>query len=156
MSERRRMPNSTLPYASGPIGSKKSAAQKKRDTERKAREFARKYGSEERCYYVATLHCVVPSCTRTGWMENAHTESGGTGRKADAETIVPACAKHHRTGADSLHNLGRESFQHAHGVDLEIAAAETDVSWLLYGDDVVERAKANGRFDKWKNRRHAA
>ena len=153
---RKRMPNSTLRYADRPMGTGKSEAQKARDKERKARDFARKYGSEERCFYVATLHCVVPDCSHRGWMENAHTVGGGIGRKANAETVVPCCARHHRTGADSLHNLQPEAFEAAHGVLLEVAADDTETSWQLYGDEVVERGKASGKYGAWKNRRRAA
>ena len=46
----------------------------------------------------------MPGCRNTS--ENAHTESGGTGRKADASTIANICADHHTLRDDSLHHLG--------------------------------------------------
>lgn len=137
-----------------PMGAAKTDAQKKRDAERKAREFARAYGSEERCYYVAQLACVVPWCDRRGWMENAHIETGGVSRKADANKVVPCCAYHHRTGPIAMH-WGIESFQVETGVDLEEAARLTEESWQRYGAEVVARAKASGKYDRWKNRRAA-
>lgn len=56
---------------------------------RKKKEFARTYDSVE---YVKHLHqfpCEV--CGVYGWTVAAHTETGGTGYKADADTLVPLC-----------------------------------------------------------------
>lgn len=69
---------------------------------RKARtpsEFARIYGSKKRVEFVKGLPCAArflggPPCSR-GPSQNAHTETGGMGRKADARTILPFCATHH-------------------------------------------------------------
>lgn len=136
-----------------PMGTGKSPAQKARDAERKAREYARKYGSTERAFYVAQLACVVPWCRSVGWMENAHIETGGVGRKADASKVVPCCARHHRTGPIAMH-AGVETFQDEYGIDLEEAARLTEESWQRYGAEVVARAKADGRFDRWLARRN--
>ena len=67
---------------------------------RSASEFARIYGSRERVEWVKTLPCAVASCGLScgpcdGEIHNAHTVSGGKGRKADAATVAPLCAKHH-------------------------------------------------------------
>ncbi|HSH45807.1 MAG TPA: hypothetical protein VK966_08125, partial [Longimicrobiales bacterium] len=61
----------------------------KRNPERRDREWARAYGSEVRVEFVKALPCCVPGCRNRA--ENAHTESGGMGRKADADTIAPLC-----------------------------------------------------------------
>lgn len=122
------------------------------NAKRRAENFARAYGSEERLFYVsACLACVVPSCTWNGYNDNAHVETGGTGRKADADKVVSACNRHHR----EMHR-GQETFELTYGVDLQQCAAETQERWTLYGPEVVERAKADGRFDAWKEARDAA
>lgn len=72
------------------------------NAKRRASEFARCYGSKERVEWVKSLPCVGcatywPIQPSPGWVsENAHTVTGGKGRKADADTIVPLCAAHHR------------------------------------------------------------
>lgn len=132
------------------LGSKKSAAKQRRDEARKAREFARKYHSEERVYFVAEeLACAVPGCN-AGPNDNAHTETGGTGYKAGYQTIVPLC-----TGMSGHHaeiHQGIETFVERYGIDLESAARDTEKAWTLRGEEVVERAKADGRYDRWKER----
>lgn len=66
---------------------------------RKPSETVRIYGppdrrewvKRQRCWYgveFSSMHCA-------GETVNAHTETGGTGRKADADTIIPLCASHH-------------------------------------------------------------
>ena len=122
---------------------------------RRSKEWARAYGSLERCFYVAQLACVVPWCYTRGWMENAHIETGGMGMKADATKVVPACAYHHRTGDLSMHN-GIKTFQSDTGVDLEEAARLTEESWLRYGQDTVERAKKDGSYARWLARHEGA
>jgi hypothetical protein len=60
---------------------------------RSAATFARVYGSAERVEFVRWLPCLVCAMKPC---ENAHTVTGGTGRKADARTIVPLCHTHHQ------------------------------------------------------------
>ncbi len=85
---------------------------------RSPEETLRIYGTEERRDAVKAMPCVVPSCYRTP-SENSHLVNGGMGRKADADTIVPMCAHHHRTGTNSFHNLGSvRAFDAMHGTDL--------------------------------------
>lgn len=97
---------------------------KARNADRKAREFARCYHSVERVEWVKSLECAVPSCWRVN-IENAHTVTGGAGRKADAHTIVPLCGPHHR----ELHQVGTHTFQSVHGVDLAAVAARVAQAW---------------------------
>lgn len=142
------MKKSPMPPRKARMGARKSPEQRKRDRERKRREFARKYHSLERVYYVAQeVCCAVPTCR---WYtdsnnDNAHIETGGMGRKADYTKVIPLCRKHHR----ELHALQPERFQLAHSFSLEEAAAQTDRSWSTYGADIVERAKKDGRFQRW-------
>lgn len=70
---------------------------------RSASEFARIYGSRARVSFVKSMGCVFCSTlspfigrATMGECHNAHTETGGMGRKADYTTIVPLCASHHR------------------------------------------------------------
>jgi hypothetical protein len=60
---------------------------------RTAIEFQRIYGSKRRVEFVKNLPCII--CAKKP-CENAHTTSGGMGRKADYTSIVPLCQAHHR------------------------------------------------------------
>lgn len=88
---------------------------------RTASEFRRIYGSKDRVLAIKALACYACG----GWpAENAHTENGGTGRKAGWETIVDLCRSCHRTGKHSLHNLGSvELFDARWGTSLRERAA---------------------------------
>lgn len=95
---------------------------------RRKSEFARSYGSRARVAWVKGLPCLVRregNCA--GTIDNAHTKTGGMGRKADASTIVPLCQKHHRI----LHNAGAETFQILYRVSLEHGAFYTQQQWLV-------------------------
>lgn len=65
-----------------------------------------------------------------GKVENAHTVTGGVGRKADAHTIIPLCHQHHA----ELHR-GVERFEDLYGIDLTEAAAETQRLWLAHSTE---------------------
>jgi len=72
---------------------------KARNAKRRQSEFARCYGSKERVAWVKAQPCIV--CVARGSMnvgpsDNAHTSTGGMGRKADYRFIVPMCRTHHR------------------------------------------------------------
>lgn len=70
---------------------------------RKPSETLRIYGTPERRAWIKSLPCLAcagissffADATR-GTSHNAHTVTGGTGRKADYQTIIPLCASHHR------------------------------------------------------------
>ena len=94
---------------------------RRRNHARYAREWARAFGSPERADAVKQMECLVPGCRHLS--ENAHTEGGGAGRRADACTIANICKRHHTTGNDSFHQLGSaELFNAAHNVDVFEAA----------------------------------
>lgn len=87
------MPPRKARMARGPIARKP----------RKASEFRRVYGSRARVRWVKSLPCVaclavspIFGAISAGQSQNAHTVTGGMGRKAGSETIVPLCASHHR------------------------------------------------------------
>lgn len=92
---------------------------------RKASEFQRIYGGRDRVRWVKSLPCIAAPHGCVGAIENAHTENGGMGRKADASSIVPACGLHHR----ALHILGAETFQFRYRVDLKAEAARVAARW---------------------------
>lgn len=99
--------------------------------ERKAKEWVRSYGSEERVGAVKATPCEVESCNRLS--ENAHLKTGGTGRKADADTVANLCSEHHRTHPRSLHNLG----------SVELFDAEWDTD-LWAASERIEREYPTG------------
>jgi hypothetical protein len=89
---------------------------------RKAKEWERAYGSEERVRWIQYLPSVVSGQTPC---ENAHVKTGGTGRKADACWIVPLTTAEHR----ELHDCGPETFQARHEIDLIEQARLTEQAW---------------------------
>ena len=91
---------------------------------RKAREWARAYGSKERVAFVQSLPCVVLGCTR-GPIENMHIRGDGAGRKADAKYIVPACSYHHA----EAHSVGIKTFEALHQIPLAWHAAQVEFRW---------------------------
>lgn len=101
-----------------------------KNAQRSADAFARSYHSQERVEWVREQPCIVPGCTRQS--ENAHIEIDGAGLKADYTKIAPICGVHHRTGKDSLHNLGREAFEGEHLVDLAALSLDTERCWRRY------------------------
>src|SRR5882724_5346694 len=66
--------------------------------------------------FVRQQPCCV--CERTWGIEAAHTGSRGLGQKASDHSCIPLCWKHHRTGRDSYHQLGRWRFLELHNLDL--------------------------------------
>lgn len=70
--------------------------------QRKPSETLRVYGPPVRRAFVTALPCVYcvaisPIFALVGGKRHqAHVETGGMGRKADANKIVPLCASHHR------------------------------------------------------------
>ena len=113
----------------------------RRNAKRRVKEWDRAYGSKARVKFVAQLPCAA--CGR-GPCENAHTISGGAGRKADYTTIIPLCAgingchaAQHRSGwlSIAMTEISRERaaalteqlWQEARGGDSESDDEGTDV-----------------------------
>lgn len=99
----KRTPLKRKPPVRKTIAERVAIARKRRRSKRKPRpasEFRRIYGSRERVKRIKALPCHV--CGLYGSTENAHTENGGTGRKADWDTIVNLCVTHHH----ELHQCG--------------------------------------------------
>ena len=73
----------------------RKSAPPKVNAKRKAREFARTYGSKARVEYVKTIACCHCWHWSKGGIDNAHTTGGGMSRKGDYTTIVPLCRSCH-------------------------------------------------------------
>ncbi len=103
-------------------------------------ETLRIYGPPERREFVKSQPCVA--CGKQGDSENAHIETGGMGRKADFDKIIPLCGTRLEFGEKSchalLHALGRDSFvdyvwvETGIKLDLDQCAADTQNRWLQY------------------------
>lgn len=104
----------------------RSGRVKKVNAKRKAKEFARAYGSKERVAFVKSepcAACLTGDCS--GPKENAHTKTGGYGRKSDARFIAPLCHGHHQ----ELHRSGQYSFDAKHRISLAYIARLTEAAW---------------------------
>lgn len=94
---------------------------------RVAADFARIYGSAARVAWIRAQPCMA--CGR-GPCENAHTISGGMGRKADYETIIPLCWTCH----NHMHLAGWAVLgaRFANRDLLKTLAHDTQRRWLLH------------------------
>lgn len=94
-------------------------------------EMLRIYGPAERREWVRSLHCVACALVHPalafggGRCENAHTVTGGKGRKADYATIVPLCATHHRWYDEHHDWLGKPEVREV----IKAAAAKVEAAW---------------------------
>mgnify|MGYP003672380500 FL=1 len=105
-------------------------------TQRRKAERLRAYGGTERIKFVRSMGCSI-----CGWVttqprpglehpiENAHTRSGGTGRKADADTIIPLCWTHH-----DEYDGGKKTFAAKYSFDPIARAAEVESAWQEWGE----------------------
>jgi hypothetical protein len=118
--------NSTAPVSSAPKvrPPKRKVTKKKSSSTRKAKNWGRAYGSRERVEWVKQQPCTSCGLFR-GSCENAHTRTGGAGRKADAVWVIPMCYWCHR----NYHIVGKRFFERWAKVDLDAAAAECERKW---------------------------
>lgn len=100
---------------------------KARNDRRHKAEWLREYESKERMGFVKSLPCATAHFGCRLPSENAHIESGGKGRKADADKIAPLCEMHHH----QLHTIGRQSFERIYAIDLAGVAAITESRWQI-------------------------
>lgn len=115
------MPSVPKPPVSPPPA--KPRRVKRKNVKRSKREWERAYGSKQRVEWVKSQPCVA--CWKTP-CENAHIVTGGMGRKADYDQIVPLCRYHHRV----LHNEGLYiASQLWHRTSLVEDAAHTAREW---------------------------
>lgn len=108
----------------------RSRSRKRRKHHTRDPEWLRAYGSVERVDAVKREPCVFCGARPC---DNAHGASGGTGRKADADTIVAACSGPGNCHWQMDHGIGKKAMERKHGVDLKVAARDLD-----------ERLKARG------------
>ena len=66
--------------------------------------------------WIRTHPCLV--CGSKRGIEAAHTGPHGLGQKSPDSSVIPLCAKHHRTGNDSYHRLGPRRFAELHNLDI--------------------------------------
>ena len=95
-------------------------------SENKDDRFIRVYHSQERVLFVGRQPCVC-GCGE-GNSVNAHTKSGGTGRKAGYKTIVPLSYWCHV----DAHQIGMETFRERRNIEKTWAelARETEAKWI--------------------------
>lgn len=71
------------------------------NAKRRAKRHAIQYGGSAYVEHLHAMPCAV--CAVTGWTVAAHTETGGMGMKAPANTLVPLCGD--RLGVVGCHTL---------------------------------------------------
>ena len=101
---------------------------------RRAREFARSYGSSDRVEFVKALPCSVLGCGIRP-SENAHLTNDGLGRKADADQIFPLCRQHHDEfdkGKD-----GKSAFCDKYKLDAAYQATLAEMAWSMANKDAT-------------------
>jgi len=134
----RRMSEKRFAQLGGKAFSTIVAKPRRQSVKRKPRspeEYARIYGSKARVAFVKSLGCVY--CTAlspffglatAGRSDNAHTVSGGKGRKADYTTIIPLCRNHHRMYDEHRGPLANQTVRDV----MKSAAAEVERMWLAH------------------------
>src|SRR5438552_8216787 len=88
--------------------------------------------------FVRRHACCV--CGKTWSVEAAHTGPHGLGQKAPDESCIPLCWKHHRTGRDSYHVLGRVRFSELHNLDIPAIILSLTLAWAARGRPQVQVA----------------
>ncbi len=96
--------------------------------ERVVDRFTRCFESKERVEWINWLPCLVCGTTPC---HNAHIETGGTGRRADSNKVVPACPAHH---LEMDEGDGKEAFEQKYGLNLAEIAARVEHAWRLIAD----------------------
>ena len=66
--------------------------------------------------WIRSLPCCV--CRTTRGVEGGHTRPRGLSQKSSDLSVIPLCARHHRTGNDSYHKLGPRKFAEVHRLDI--------------------------------------
>lgn len=119
--------------SSGRISRKEPIARRSRvrtrNHKRHAKNWKRAYHSTERVKFVKQLPCIVTGMRPS---VNAHSVTGGKGRKADYTTIVPVLAEIH----DRAHDRGWAEVlgcsREAAKLLLSAHSAETEARWQHY------------------------
>ena len=73
--------------------------------------------------------CEAFGVKQDGESHNAHTQTGGTGYKADAETIVPMCRLHHQQFDEYREPLDDPTLRDS----IKKLAAKYEALWQTFG-----------------------
>lgn len=115
--------NSTLPKPTKPLGTNRK---------RKAKLHAEHFGPPGFVEHVHAYGCIIAIERQStkdcrGKSEAAHVRGRKNGWR---ENIIALCAGHHRTRADSFHNLGSaKAFDAKHATDSDLWAAAITSKW---------------------------
>lgn len=89
--------------------------------------------------YIAGQRCIVCECYG---VEVAHVGDRGFGRKCSDLETLPICTRHHQTGRDSAHVLGKRFYEH-HGLDKQSLIEQYQAEYRRqYGDPEKYTSKA--------------
>lgn len=109
-----------------------------RNTKRHTTNWKRAYHSAARVQWVKQQPCALTGATGFPLRVNAHTRTGGAGRKADYTTIIPLRAdlheRAHRKGWASVLFLGEFRSKTEIQTALAAYAAITQAQWLAYAE----------------------
>lgn len=100
----------------------------RRNSKRRNKNWIRSFHSAERVEWVNARGCLIHNAECEGPIQNAHTQGGGMGRRADASTVVGLCNGHHC----ELHHHGVVTFQNKYRVMLVVAAELVEAAWQLH------------------------
>jgi hypothetical protein len=90
--------------------------------------------------WIRTLPCAV--CRTTRSVEAAHTGPHSMSQKSSDLSVIPLCARHHRTGDDAYHKLGPREFGEAHHLNIPAIVARLSAKPFIR----VESGAFVGRF----------
>ena len=115
---------------------KRRARVRTRNTKRRTTNWQRAYHSAARVAFVKSLPCAITGDTGYPRRVNAHTRTGGAGRKADYWTIIPLAPylhelQHRKGWMAVVANDRRWSAEHVRDT-LAVIAAETQSLWLAH------------------------
>lgn len=100
---------------------------------RKAANSARAYGPKARREWLLARPCLV--CGIVGYTQQAHTQNGGKGRKADAKHTIPLCGPHPDAngtlvaGCHAKYEGRRARFDLDMGFTMDHGAAAINAAW---------------------------
>ena len=124
---------STIAKPSSRLAKKTRTPVKRVNVKRKAKEFARCYGSVDRVEFVKSLRC--SACGRVGRSENAHVlGNGGAGRKGHFTTIAPLCGSAFASlGCHQMFDEYSDTFEEMYPLfSAEAEAARTQAYWQAH------------------------
>jgi hypothetical protein len=73
--------------------------------------------------WIRTQPCIICPPWKRSQIEAAHVGPRGVGQKCSDRQTVPLCLRHHQTGRDAHHRLGRRFWEH-HGLNRDAVIAD--------------------------------